>query len=69
MKVPELIIIKPLSRAREDNDIIYATIRGSGINQDGTTNGISVPNPDAQQEMIKMAYEDAGVDTTAGKIH
>ncbi|MCK4745764.1 MAG: beta-ketoacyl synthase, partial [Bacteroidales bacterium] len=58
-----LIIIKPLSQARKDNDIIYATIRGSGVNQDGTTNGISVPSPIAQQEMIKMAYEDAGVDT------
>jgi acyl transferase domain-containing protein/NADPH:quinone reductase-like Zn-dependent oxidoreductase/surfactin synthase thioesterase subunit/SAM-dependent methyltransferase/NAD(P)-dependent dehydrogenase (short-subunit alcohol dehydrogenase family)/aryl carrier-like protein len=58
-----IIIIKPLSRALEDNDLIYATIRGSGVNQDGTTNGISVPNPVAQQEMIRMAYEDAGVDT------
>ncbi|HEC44649.1 MAG TPA: SDR family NAD(P)-dependent oxidoreductase [Bacteroides sp.] len=58
-----VIIIKPLSRAQKDNDIIYAVIRGSGINQDGTTNGISVPNPIAQQEMIRMAYKDAGVET------
>jgi acyl transferase domain-containing protein/NADPH:quinone reductase-like Zn-dependent oxidoreductase/surfactin synthase thioesterase subunit/NAD(P)-dependent dehydrogenase (short-subunit alcohol dehydrogenase family)/SAM-dependent methyltransferase len=58
-----VIIIKPLSRAVEDGDIIYATIRGSGVNQDGATKGISVPSGDAQQEMIKMAYEDAGVDT------
>ena len=58
-----VIIIKPLSRAQKDNDIIYAVIRGSGVNQDGTTNGISVPNPIAQQEMIRMAYEDAGVET------
>ncbi len=58
-----LIIIKPLSRAIEDNDIIYAAIRGSGVNQDGTTNGISVPNPIAQEEMIRMAYKDAGVNT------
>ncbi|KKK74162.1 hypothetical protein LCGC14_2886520, partial [marine sediment metagenome] len=61
-----VIIIKPLSRAQKDNDIIYAVIRGSGINQDGTTNGISVPNPIAQQEMIRMAYKDAGVDIEAG---
>ena len=58
-----VIIIKPLSRAMEDGDIVYATIRGSGVNQDGATKGISVPSGDAQQEMIKMAYEDAGVDT------
>ncbi len=58
-----IVILKPLSRAIQDNDIIYATVRGSGVNQDGTTNGISVPNPIAQQEMIKMAYDDAGVVT------
>jgi len=58
-----VIIIKPLSHALKDKDLIYATIRGSGVNQDGTTRGISVPNPVAQQEMIKMAYDDAGVDT------
>ncbi len=58
-----VIIIKALSRAIEDGDLIYATIRGSGINQDGATKGISVPSGEAQQEMIKMAYEDAGVDT------
>jgi len=58
-----VILIKPLSRALEDGDRIYATIRGSGVNQDGTTNGISVPSSEAQQEMIRMAYEDAAVDT------
>ncbi len=58
-----VIIIKRLSRAIEDGDHIYATIRGSGVNQDGATKGISVPSGDAQQEMIKMAYDDAGVDT------
>ena len=58
-----MILIKPLSRALEDGDRIYATVRGSGVNQDGTTKGISVPSGEAQQEMIRMAYEDAGVDT------
>ncbi len=58
-----VIIIKPLSRALEDGDLVYATIRGSGVNQDGATKGISVPSGTAQQEMIEMAYKDAGVDT------
>ncbi len=62
-----LIILKPLSRALEDNDNIFATIRGSGINQDGTTNGISVPSQIAQQEMIRMAYSDAGLATNKVK--
>ena len=63
-----IIIIKTLSRAIKDKDLIYATIRGSGVNQDGTTKGISVPSQIAQQEMIQMAYDDAGVDTRQVKF-
>ncbi len=57
-----LIIIKPLSQAEKDNDNIYAVIRGTAVNQDGATKGISVPNPIAQQELLFEAYKDAGVD-------
>ena len=57
-----LIFLKPLSKAKADGDKIYAVIRGTAINQDGATNGISVPNPDAQAALLKIAYKDAGVD-------
>ncbi|MEA3478859.1 MAG: type I polyketide synthase, partial [Bacteroidota bacterium] len=57
-----LIFLKSLSRAEADGDKIYALIRGSAINQDGATNGISVPNPDAQAALLKIAYKDAGID-------
>ena len=56
-----LIFIKPLSKAEADGDKIYAVIRGSAVNQDGATKGISVPNPLAQQALLKQAYVDAGV--------
>ncbi len=56
-----LVFIKPLSQAKKDGDSIYAVIRGSAVNQDGTTQGISVPNPVAQQELLVEAYIDAGV--------
>ncbi|MFB6258796.1 MAG: polyketide synthase, partial [Flavobacteriales bacterium] len=57
-----LIFLKPLSQAEADGDDIYAVIRGSAVNQDGTTNGISVPSRDAQERLLKNAYEDAELD-------
>ncbi len=56
-----LIFLKKLSEAEKDGDKIYAVIRGSAVNQDGATNGISVPNPDAQAALLEKAYQDAGV--------
>ena len=56
-----LIFLKPLSQAEADGDKIYAVIHGSAVNQDGATKGISVPNPVAQQALLKQAYIDAGV--------
>ncbi|HDY87154.1 MAG TPA: type I polyketide synthase, partial [bacterium] len=57
-----IVFLKPLSQAKKDKDPIYAVIRGSAINQDGATSGISVPSQDAQEEMLIEAYKDAGVD-------
>ncbi len=39
-----MLILKPLDEARRDNDAIRAVIVGSGINQDGRTPGITMPN-------------------------
>ena len=55
------IVLKPLSSAVADGDRIYAVIRGSATNQDGRTNGISVPSEDAQAQMIVDACRDAAV--------
>ncbi|GIV97567.1 MAG: polyketide synthase [Herpetosiphonaceae bacterium] len=56
-----LIVLKPLSKALADNDQIYAVIRGSGVNQDGRTNGIMAPNPESQQALLREVYEKAGI--------
>ncbi|MFJ9363729.1 SDR family NAD(P)-dependent oxidoreductase [Nocardia sp. NPDC101769] len=58
------IVLKPLSAAVADGDRIYAVLRGSATNQDGRTNGISVPSEDAQAQMIMDACRDAGVAPT-----
>ena len=44
-----MVAIKRLADAQRDGDPIHAVrLIGSGVNQDGRTNGITVPNPDAQ---------------------
>lgn len=53
--------MKPLQNAINDNDQIRAIIRNTGINQDGKTSGITLPSAEAQGELIKSVYEDAGL--------
>ncbi|WP_444944874.1 SDR family NAD(P)-dependent oxidoreductase [Microbulbifer sp. ZKSA006] len=55
------ILLKPLSRAIEDGDHIYGTIKGTAINHGGRTNGYTVPNPNAQASVIGQAYKHAGI--------
>lgn len=55
------ILLKPLSKAIEDNDQIYAVVKGSSVNHGGKTNGYTVPNPSAQTDVIQRALKFAGV--------
>ena len=56
-----MVVLKRLEDARGDGDPILAVIRGSAINQDGRTNGITAPNGPAQQAVIRQALANAGV--------
>ncbi len=56
-----VVVLKPLSQAIADGDPIYAVIRGSAVNQDGQTNGITVPNGEAQEAAIRDACRLAGI--------
>jgi polyketide synthase 13 len=56
-----MIVLKRLSDARRDGDEILAVIAGSAINHDGRSNGLLAPNPDAQAEVLRKAYKDAGI--------
>ncbi len=51
-----VFLIKPLVRALADGDPIHAVIAGSGVNQDGHTDGISLPNTVAQEELVRDVY-------------
>ncbi|CAN5469729.1 type I polyketide synthase [soil metagenome] len=59
-----VMLLKPLSAARRDGNTIHAVILGTASNQDGRTNGISVPNGDAQVAVMEAAYAQAGVKPT-----
>ncbi len=57
-----VIVLKPLSKAEADGDDIYAIIRSTAVNQDGyTEDGFTVPSADSQIEMLRSAYEKAGI--------
>lgn len=56
------LLLKPLKKAYEDKDYIYAIIKGSAINQDGHSQGLSAPNPASQAQVIRKAWEAAGID-------
>ncbi|RMZ91949.1 hypothetical protein DV736_g817, partial [Chaetothyriales sp. CBS 134916] len=55
------LILKPLDRAIQDNDNIYSVIVGSGTNQDGSTIGLSTPNGEAQEQLIREVYARANI--------
>jgi len=56
-----VVVLKPLSRALADRDPIYAVIRGTAVNQDGRSNGLMAPNPQAQEAVLREAYRRAEV--------
>ncbi|KAJ5110635.1 hypothetical protein N7532_001170 [Penicillium argentinense] len=55
------VLLKPLSAAMADGDNIRAIIRGTGINQDGRTPGITLPSPTSQANLIRSTYERHGL--------
>lgn len=56
-----LLVLKRLEDAERDGDDILAVIKGSAVNQDGRSNGLAAPNPDAQADVLRAAYRDAGI--------
>ncbi|MFD0556986.1 amino acid adenylation domain-containing protein [Stackebrandtia endophytica] len=58
-----VVLLKPLDRAIEDGDHIYAVIAGSAVNNDGNTKvGYTAPSVRGQRKVIEAALADAGVD-------
>lgn len=54
------IVLKPLNAALRDGDPVHAVVRAVQTNNDGRTMGVTTPNPSAQIELLRKAYE--GID-------
>ncbi|MEI2579702.1 beta-ketoacyl synthase N-terminal-like domain-containing protein [Scytonema sp. PRP1] len=57
-----MIVLKRLSDAVADKDNILALIRGSGVNQDGPSGGLTVPSGPSQEEVIRQSLASGNVE-------
>ncbi len=56
-----IVVLKRLAEAEADGDRIWGVIRGSAINQDGASPGLTVPSGAAQERVIAEALSRAGI--------
>lgn len=54
--------MKSLEDAEAAGDTIRSIIVNTGINQDGHTRGIAMPNGEAQEALIRQVYKEARID-------
>lgn len=57
-----LVVLKRLSQAQADGDMILAVVRGGGVFQDGRTAGMMAPNAQAQEAMLRKIYARFGIE-------
>ncbi|AKT40698.1 type I polyketide synthase [Chondromyces crocatus] len=56
-----VLVLKRLSSALAEGDTILALLRGSAVNHDGPSSGLTVPNGNAQQALLRTAFDNAGI--------
>lgn len=56
-----VVVLKRLADAEAAGDPILAIVRGSAVNHDGRTSGLTVPSGPAQQSVVRQALADARV--------
>ncbi|NJK63585.1 MAG: polyketide synthase [Synechococcaceae cyanobacterium SM2_3_1] len=54
-----VVVLKRLRDAIRDGDRIWALLRGSAVNHDGPSSGFTVPNLQAQQQVLQQALKNA----------
>ncbi len=57
-----MLVLKRLSDAQRDGNPVLAVIRGSAVNHDGPSSGLTVPYGPAQRMVLRQAIQRAGVD-------
>lgn len=61
------VVLKTLSNALADGDHIECIIRGTDVNHDGATPGMTMPSVSAQKALIRRTYHKAGLDPLASR--
>ncbi|MGC1884834.1 MAG: type I polyketide synthase [Stellaceae bacterium] len=57
-----VVILQPLAQALAENNPVHAVIVGSGVNSDGRTKGLAMPNQAAQEALLRRVYREVGID-------
>jgi acyl transferase domain-containing protein/SAM-dependent methyltransferase len=58
-----VVLLKPLSQARQDGDTIYALLKATGVNHHGNSSGsLTMPSVQAQKDLVIETYRKAGID-------
>ncbi|MFR9728369.1 SDR family NAD(P)-dependent oxidoreductase [Saccharopolyspora sp. MS10] len=63
-----VLVLKRLSDALRDGDQVRGVLRGSGMNQDGTTNGLTAPSAGSQERLLRRVHERAGIDPASVQL-
>ncbi len=54
-----MVVLKRMSDAKRDGDLILALVRGTAVRQDGESGGLTVPNGSAQEGVMRAALDSA----------
>src|SRR5260370_36710700 len=57
-----VVILQPLAQAIAENNPVHAVLGGSGVDSDGRTKGLAMPNQAAQEALLRRVYRAAGID-------
>ncbi|MBB5137520.1 polyketide synthase 12 [Thermocatellispora tengchongensis] len=56
-----VVVLKRLADAMADGDPVYCLIHGGAVNNDGGGDGLTVPDPAGQRDVLRLAYRRAGI--------
>lgn len=56
-----VVVLKRLAEAQRDGDCILSIIESSGVNHGGKVRSVTVPNPNAQSDLIVQTWRKAGI--------